>query len=196
MENFFTLVLLVYRSPRRFAEGLLHAPAPQSGLAAVLLRSVLVSGLLYLPIALLGHVPPTPSYLSFIVSERYYFALLWITPLVFLAHWLFFNALAHVSLRLLRQRSDIDLLLNLSGMIDLAIGVVLIAYDWVWIIGGWGNQWVMGFSHLVIDVWAIAISVVALKLLLDVPVWLGVALNIAAILTWLPLAMMFMRSPV
>jgi len=196
MKTFFRLLFIAYRSPRRFADGLLHAPAPFYGLAAVLLRGALVSLLEYLPLHLMGRIPPMPSYLTFIPTERYYAALLWIGPLMFVAHWLFFSSLAHVGLRLLRQRSDMDILVNLSGMISLVIGVVLIAYDWVWIIGGWGNQWVMGFSHLAIDVWGIAISVVCLKRLLGVPAWLGIALNIIAILTWLPFGIIFMRSPV
>jgi hypothetical protein len=40
-----------------------------------------------------------------------------------------------------------------------------------------------------------AVLVVALKRLLDVPAWLGAALYVLSIAAALPLAVMFMRSP-
>jgi hypothetical protein len=196
VARFFRSWRLAYTHPQQFADVLREAEGPYLGLFATLLRGAFDSILVYLPVHFLGRLPPTPSYLPFIPTERYYLALVGIGPLVFLAHWLFFNALAHVALRIARRPSNIDVLLNCSGMIGLAIGAVLVLYDWLFILGGWGNQWVLGGTHLLIDLWAIAISVIGLKRLLGTPVWLGVLINILAIVTWLPLAVMFMRSPV
>ena len=66
----------------------------------------------------------------------------------------------------------------------------------MWLIIGGMNQYALGISHLSIDIWAIAISTIAFKRILNVPVWLGIVLSIIGIAVSLPFAIMFMRSPV
>lgn len=192
---FIRLWLTAYRSPARFAAGLRGKPAPHWGLAAVILRGLIDALLLYLPIYLMGWQPPTPSFIPIFSTEHYYRTLIFIGPLLFLAHWLMEGALMHVVLRLTRRRSDIDLILNIVGMTSLAIAAVILAWDWLCIAAGWGDQYFLGISHLIIDGWGIVIAVVAFKRLLGVPVWLGILLQILGIATWLPLGMTFMRSP-
>jgi hypothetical protein len=184
-----------YHAPARFAEGLRGRPAPHWGLLAVGLRAALISLGLYLPLHLLGRVPPFPSYLAFIPTERYYGALIWITPLVFVAQWLLDGALTHVILRLLGRASDMDQILNVYGVGALVVGAFLLVWDWAWVLVGGLNQVALGISHLVLDVWGLVLAVVALKRLLGVPIGLGVVLDLLAVATSLPLAIMFMRSP-
>jgi len=86
--------------------------------------------------------------------------------------------------------------LNISGFVTLAIGTVIIIWDIFWLIVGGQNQYSMGMSHVIIDIWAIAIITIALKRILDVPIWLGNLLNIAGIAVSLPLAILFMPSPI
>ncbi|MBN1399447.1 MAG: hypothetical protein JXA74_01345 [Anaerolineae bacterium] len=200
--TFFQVWLSGYYSPGRFARGLLDRPAPQWGLLAVGLRAALISLGLYLPLHLLGRTPPLRSYLPFIPTERYYGALVWITPLVLVAQWLLDGALTHVLLRLLRRPSDLDQILNIYGLSALVVGAFLMVWDWAWIAIGiaWDpyggiDQFLLGTSHLVLDVWGLVLAVVALKGLLGVPIWLGVALDLLAVAASLPLAIMFMRSP-
>ena len=50
-------------------------------------------------------------------------------------------------------------------------------------------------ERLLIDVWAVIITVMGLRKLLKVPVWLGAVVYILAIATAVPLAIMFMRFP-
>jgi len=192
---FLRLWLTAYRSPALYADGLRDKPAPQWGLAAVVLRGLIDSLLLYLPIHLMGWQPPTPSFIPIFSTEHYYRTLIFIGPLLFLAHWLMSGAFTHIVLRLTRRRSDIDLILNILGMTNLVIAAVIIAWDWLCIAAGWGNQYILGISHLVIDTWGIAIAVIAFKRLLGVPIWLGILLQVLGIITWLPLGMIFMRSP-
>jgi hypothetical protein len=192
---FLRLWLTAYRSPARFADGLRDKPAPHWGLYAIILRGLIDSLLLYLPVYLMGWQPPTPSYIPIFSTEHYYRTLIFIGPLVFLAHWLLGSALTHVVLRLTRRRSDVDLILNILGMTTLAIATVILAWDWLFIAAGWGNQYFLGISHLIIDGWGIAITVVAYKRLLGVPVWLVILLSLLGIATWLPFGMMVMRSP-
>jgi hypothetical protein len=193
--SYVKLWFTAYINPRKFSDELTTAPAPAWGFFAALQRSVMDSLLIYLPIYLLGRIPPTPSYLSFIPTEKYYGALIFLTPIILLAEWLLSSSLMHLILRLGKRQSDFDKILNISGFVALAIGTVLIAWDALWFMIGGMTQYSLGISHLIIDIWAIAITTIALKRILKVPVWLGLLLNIIGIAVSMPFAIMFMRSP-
>jgi hypothetical protein len=183
-------------NPRKFTDELIKTPAPRWGFFAALQRGLMVSLLTYLPVYLLGKVPPTASNLSFISTEEYYGALIILAPIVLIAGWLLSSSLMHLILRLSKRQSDIDKLLNISGFTALAIGTVIIIWDAFWLIAGGMTQYGLGISHLLIDIWAIAITTIALKRILNVPVWLGILLNIAGVAASMPFAIMFMRSPI
>ena len=101
----------------------------------------------------------------------------------------------HLILRISNRKSDIDQILNISGFVALAIGSVLILWDWIWVLLGGMNQYGLGISHLLIDIWGIAIATVGFKRILGVPIWLGILLNLIGMAVTLPIAIMFMRSP-
>jgi len=194
--NYVTLWLTAYINPIRFVDELSTKPAPQWGFFAALQRGLMDSLLTYLPVYLLGRTPPTPSNLSFIPTENYYGALIFLAPIVLVAIWLISSALTHLILKLSYKRSDFDLILNISGFIALVVGSIIILWDGLWLIIGGMNQYTLGISHLVIDIWAIVITTIALKRILSVPVWFGLILSIIGIAVSLPLAIMFMRSPI
>jgi hypothetical protein len=162
---------------------------------AQLLRGILDSLLIYLPAYLMGRVPPTPSFLSFVPTDQYYLALVFLAPIVLLAILLMQSAIIHVALRLLGRHSDIDQILNIVGMAALVVGAVLIPWDWACFALGLADQYFLGISHLVISLWAVVIIVVGLRRILSVPLWLGIILSVLIIPIALPFAMMFMRSP-
>jgi len=193
--TYLKLWFTAYINPRRFSDELIAAPTPAWGFYAALQRGVMDSLLIYLPIYLLGRIPPTPSYLSFIPTDKYYGALVLLTPLILLAEWLLSSSLMHLILRLGKRQSDFDKLLSISGFVALAIGTVLIVWDALWFMIGGMTQYSLGISHLIIDIWAIAITTIALKRILKVPVWLGILLNIIGMAVSMPIAIMFMRSP-
>jgi hypothetical protein len=193
--TYLKLWFTVYINPRKFSDELAISPAPCWGFFAALQRGLMDSLLIYLPMCLLRRVPPTRSYLSFIPDEKYYGALLILGPIVLLAEWLLSSSLMHLILRLGKRFSDFDKVLNVSGFSALAIGSVLILWDALWLLTGGMNQYSLGISHLLIDLWAIAIATIALKRILKVPIWLGILLNIIGIIVSMPLAIMFMRSP-
>ncbi len=194
--NYLKLWLTAYINPKKFADELATKPAPNWGFIAALQRGLMDSLFIYLPVYLMGRIPPTPSNLSFISSENYYGFLIFLAPIVLIVEWLISSSLMHLILKLSSKRSDIDQILNISGFSALAIGTVIILWDALWLIIGGMNQYTLGISHLILDIWVIVISVIALKRILDVPVWLGIVLNIIAIAVSLPLAIMFMRSPI
>ena len=195
MWDFVKVWLTGYVNPARFAERLAHRPAPHWGFYAQAVRALMDSFLLYLPLFLMGRTPPTPSYVSFIPTDTYYGTLVWLAPVVLLAQWLLGGSVMHVALRLGGRPSDLDRILNITGMATLVVGAFLVVWDWVWILLGGMNQYWLGYSHLLIDVWGVVIIVVGLKKLLDVPPWLGVVLYILALVFVFPLAVLFMRSP-
>ena len=117
-------------------------------------------------------------------------------PLFLVGQWLMLSALLHVLLRLLGRRSDLDQILNITGLAALIVGAFLVVWDWVWIVAGWHNEVLLGLSHMVLVIWGLAITVLGLKRILDVPVWLGVVLNVVWVAVGWPLSATVMRSPV
>jgi hypothetical protein len=194
-REFLRLWLTGYVNPAKLVDGLADRPAPHWGLYAQSLRALMVSFLLYLPLFLVGRTPPTPSNLSFVPADRYYGALVWLAPIVFAAQWLLAGSVMHLVIRLSGRPSDLDQILNITGMGTLVVGAFLVIWDWAWILIGGLDQYWLGYSHLLIDVWGVVIAVVGLKRLLRVPVWLGVAAYVLALLSAVPMAVMFMRSP-
>ncbi|MHB1317542.1 MAG: hypothetical protein ACYCYF_02880 [Anaerolineae bacterium] len=60
---------LGYRDPVGFGRAALRATAPRAGLTAVAIRSALDVGLMYLPAAMSGRQPPTPSFIAWLPTE-------------------------------------------------------------------------------------------------------------------------------
>lgn len=194
--NFIRLWLLGYVNPAKLVDELRSKSAPHWGLLAQLIRALLDSLLLYLPLALMGRQPPTPSNLSFLSTEHYYRALIWLSPFVLMAELMMTAAFLHLVIRLSGRHSDFDQIVNISGMAALVVGAFLLPWDWVWFTIGSVDQYFLGISHLVFSLWAVLITVLGLKRSLDVPVWLGVLLSLLAMPVALPFGIMFMRSPV
>jgi hypothetical protein len=193
--NFAQAWFIGYVNPRKFADVLKSKPAPHWGFYAQVLRSLMDSLLLFLPVALMKRQPPTSSYLTFIPTDQYYMALIWLTPFVFMAQWLLGAALVHVALRLARLPSDMDQILNLTGMAGLVIGAFLVVWDWFWFFVGGANQYFLGISHLIIDVWWFVIVVTGLKRICGVPTKYGILMSVLAFAAALPFAIIIMRAP-
>jgi hypothetical protein len=193
--NFAQVWFTGYVNPRRFVDALKSKPAPHWGFYAQVLRSLMDSLFLYLPVALLKRQPQTPSYLTFIPTEQYYIALIWLTPLVFMAEWLLGAVAVHVALRLSKLPSDIDQILNFTGMAGLVIGAFLVVWDWFWFVVGGANQYFLGISHLIIDVWWFVIVVTGLKRICGVPARFGILMSLLAFAAAMPFAVIFMRAP-
>ncbi len=194
--GFLRVWLTGYVSPTRMVEVLREKPAPHWGFYAQLGRALLDSILLYLPLALMGRAPSTPSSLPFIPTERYYAASVLFMPVFLVAQWLLLGGVVHLILRLSGRRSDVDQILNITGMAALIVGAFLVVWDWVFILLGGEDVVFLGISHLVFDLWAILITVRGLERILGVPVWLGVVLNLVWVGLGVPLAILFVRGPV
>jgi len=193
--NFFEAWLAGYTDPKKFVDGFIAKPAPHWGLYATLIRGLMDGVLLYLPIAILGRTPPTPSYLSWIATESYYQTLVWLTPLLFIIQWLLGGAIMHVTLRMTDQPGDIDRILNLTGMSGLVVGFVLLIWDWLWFFIGGVDQYFLGISHLVIDIWWFVLVVNGLSRGCGVSRAHALAACLLSFVGVFPFAVIFMRAP-
>jgi len=193
--SFVRLWFTGYYSPVKMMEELRSKPAPQWGFYGQFLRAALDSLLLYLPIALMGRIPPMPSNLSFLPTEQYYWHLIWLSPIVLAVQWMLPSAFIHVVLRFSGRRSDVDQILNIAGMSALVVGAFILLWDWLWLAVGGIDQYLLGISHLLISLWGVVIETIGLKRILGVPIWLGAILSFLVILIAWPFGIMFMRSP-
>jgi hypothetical protein len=194
--SFIRLWFSGYHHPAKMMEELGSKPAPHWGFFGQLLRAALDSLLLYFPLALIGRVPPMRSFLPLFPTEKYYWHLIRLSPMVLAAQWLLPAAFNQVVLRFTGRRSDFDQLLNIGGMTALVVGAFLFLWDWTIVLIGGSNQYLLGFSHLVISLYGVALGAIGMKKILGVPTWLGVILGLLTILIALPFGIMFMRSPV
>jgi hypothetical protein len=196
MMNFFQLWIAGFTNPAKFVDEIKTKPAPRWGFYAQLLRGLMDSLLLYLPLFLMGKAPPTPSNISFIPTGQYYGALIFLAPIVFFVQWLLGAAWFHVALRWRKYPSDIDLILNLTGMATLISGTLLLLWDWFWLLCGGIDQNTLGITHLIIDGWWIMIVLIGLKKFFNTSLGFGVMIILVAFALVLPSAIMFMRSPI
>ena len=181
--------------PSQAFEELKQAPAPKLGLYATLARSAFNSLAWYLPLSLLGISPSWPSYLTFVPTGSYYQASMVIYPLYNVAYWLLSSALLHVILRLGKQKSDIDQILNLGGVCGLVFQPVISLMDWSGVALGWhAMPVVLGITHLAIDGWVIVWLAQGFKRLLDLPIGWGAGLALLATLLNVPPAMLLLRG--
>jgi hypothetical protein len=193
--NFIQVWLLGYINPARFVKALKDKPAPLWGLIGQVVRSLMISLLLYFPIALSGRIPSTPSYITLIPTEKYYINLIWLTPLVVMTEWLLGAVVIHIFLHLQKKTSNLDLILNVTGMASLVIGLILLVWDWIWFFVGGVNQYFLGITHLVIDLWWFVIVIIGLKEVLGISVRDGIVVCLLAFATSMPFAILFMRAP-
>jgi len=185
-----------YYNPNKVIDKLKSAPAPQWGFYATLLRAGFDSFLLYLPLAILGRQPSTPSALSLLSTEKYYWASVLLMPFFLIFLWLLLSAVIHLILSLARKENSFNQILNITGMTSLIVGAPLIPVDWFFIIMGWHFSMILGFIHMIFGFGGLAIIIIGYKKILQVPVWLGVVLNIIWVLVGWPISAIFIRPPI
>ena len=193
--NFIKVWFLGYTSPTKFIDELKKKSAPHWGLFSTLLRGLMDSILLYLPIAIMGRMPPTPSYLTIIATESYYETLVWLTPVILMMEWLIGGVIIHICFRMVNQASDIDQILNITGMSGLVVGFILLLWDWLWFFIGGIDQNILGISHLIIDVWWFVLVVIGINRVIGISKRLAIGASMLSFIGVLPIAVIIMRSP-
>lgn len=192
--EFLRLWFYGYTRPSAFVDGVIAKRGWLLGFAGQGLRVAFDSLFEYLPAALMGRVPPTPPVVP-VPAGSYYWFLVFAAPTIIFAEMLLGAVAGHAILRALRRESDLGFLVNIAGMTALVVGAVIVVWDWSWFAIGFTNQYFLGITHLLLDGWAIYLSVLAMKRRLGVPVPLAIGLNIVGIIAALALAVPFLRSP-
>jgi hypothetical protein len=129
-------------------------------------------------------------------NDVYYAASVFFMPVFLLAQWLLLSVMVHSVLRLSGRRSDVDQILNITGMAAMVVGAFLVVWDWGYILLGGRDPIFLGITHLVLYAWAVTITVTGFRRMLGVPVWFAILLNLLWLLLGLPLAILFVRGPV
>jgi len=185
-----------YLHPRRALDALAGQTTPRYGAVYTLARGVMLAMLLYLPFYLLKFEPITPAYLEVFDTPNYFLYAVFIWPLFGPLSWVYLGGVVYLLLRLLGYRVDFDQLLNVGGLLDLTIGVVLLVFDWLMVVIGMHTSAVfMGVAHVLIaDPWSIALTAYFYKKYFGAPVWLSVMLGILVRLLYIPVAIVFIRT--
>jgi len=147
-------------NPSRMFGELKSKHAPQWGLWAVLVSSIVSSFTTFLPLYMLGRVPFSPSNLSILPADQYYRAQTIFFPVFALAVWLLTSSVANVILRLSGKEANFDQILNIVGI----SGLVFMPVDWLWdwtaIALNWYQMTAMAIVHSAFALWEIALITV------------------------------------
>lgn len=180
--------------PTKMIETIKEESNPRIGFQAVFIRSLLNSIFLFLPLHLIGKQPSMESWLSIIDTKNYFLFLTIVTPYVFIVMWLFLSGAIYL-LVTIKGRYRFDHILNIFGIVSLVVGSFLVVWDWLWILIGSKNYVLLGYSHLLFDCWAIWLTIICLKKIMDIKYSIGFILNLIWILLSFPIAILIMRAP-
>jgi hypothetical protein len=194
-DSFFHIWLNGYFHPKQAFKALSKKPAPFYGLYAILLRGAIISLLWMLPRAIMNLEPMSLPALPFLTSANYYWHAIWLYPVFEFSRWLLFCAFIHLCLRLFKQSSSFDSILNITGMISLMIEPIVRLWDWIVLLLGWNDDLMfLGISHALLAwPWSLVLIAIAYKQILRIsPRW-SVTVGFLASMLFIPLAMVFLR---
>ena len=180
-------------NPRRAVEQLRGQPAPHCGLRYMLMRwagTVLTTGLLALA---LKRGAPQQSYLTFLPTEAYRVAGLFISPAFGCGIWLLMSALVHLIFRLGGEESDLDPILNIVGWGMLVVMPVVWLWDWAMLALNSFRVATLAPVHSVVQVWETALEALGFHRILGVKASLAVVAAVIANIIFVLLAMVFIR---
>jgi hypothetical protein len=169
-------------------------PAPQWGFVSILVRFIVTALTSILALQLLSFRPFVPSYLTLLEDANYYRAEVFFLPIFGVAAWLLSSALVHLILRISRQKSDIDRIMNVIGFSLLVVMPLVWLLDWTGIaFGFYGSTYTIPI-HALVSVWEIALMGIGfnqmLRLRWPVAVLLGLIVKAGV---YIPLAALFIR---
>jgi len=194
--TFVQIWLNFYLHPRKAMDALAQNKTPLYGALYAFIRGILLGLFLYLPFYLLKFEPISPAYLKILDTPDYFLYAIFIWPIFGLLSWVYLEGVGYVVLRLLRYPANFDQMLNLGGLLNLAIGIVILIFDWLMVALNYHTNVIfLGIAHLLIaDPWSITLTAIFYKKYFGVPVWLSVLLGILVRILYMPLAMVFIRT--
>ena len=180
-------------NPGKAMDALRTRPAPLWGLVAVVVRFVLTSLVVALPLALLGRTPFQAPYLSLIPEERYYLVLVFAFPLFGLVTWLLMSGCAHLLLHLSSHHADFGQVANIVGLSMVIPVPIILAWDLIMILAGTYRLATMAPSHSLFQVWETVLGTVGFKRVLGLRTRPAILVAIAVNLIYVLLGALFSR---
>ena len=194
MKEFLGIWLLVITKPKKAFSKLGEKPAPMWGLIAILIRFIGTSLTSILALYLIGFRPFVASYLNILSEENYYLAEIFFLPIFGIGAWLLSSALVHLILRIFRQESQIDWIMNVIGVSLLGVMPVVWLLDWSGIAFGFYGATFTIPIHASISFWEVGLMAVGFKRMKNIN-WIG-AIFLGLIVkagVYIPLAAIFIR---
>jgi hypothetical protein len=177
--------------PTKAFDELKAKPAPVWGFWVVLVFNLLISATTLLTQYLLHRPPFLESWLTFLPTDRYFLPEMFFLPPLRVLVWLMGAAMVHLGLRLARQTSDIDLILNIGALGTLVIMPVILVSDWLLIVSN--AYFVAEFTHPVAALWGLVLTAIGVKRLLGVKSGFAFLLALISTLLSIPFLAIFAR---
>jgi hypothetical protein len=177
--------------PGRAFEVLKAKPAPAWGFWVVLGFNLLISSTTLSALCLVGRMPFLESWLTFLPTAKYIRVEIFFLPPLRIAVWLIGAAVIHLVLRLVKQASDFDILLNIGGLGYLITMPFILLSDWLLI--ALDAYWLAEYTHPLVTFWGAVLSVIGLKKLLGVKTGLAIGLVVLSMVVSIPLLAIFAR---
>jgi len=178
-------------APSRAFEELKSKPAPKWGFWVVLVFNLLISLTTLLAQYLLQQPPLMESWLTFLPTEKYLLPEMFFLPPLRILVWLLGSAIIHLGLRLARQTSDFDQILNIGGMGYLIIMPFILISDWVFVAL---NQYsIAEYTHPFAAIWSVALTYIGLKTILGTRKRLAFGMVLLSEVLTIPLLAIFAR---
>ncbi len=187
----FQLWRLGVTHPARAFDELRSRPAPAWGFWVVLTFNLLISATTLLTLYALGRRPFLESWLTFLPTEKYLLAEMFFLPPLRMLVWLLSSALIHLGLRLAGRPGGMDLILNMGGLGYLIIMPFILLSDWLLI--ALNAYDLAEYSHSLVAVWSLVLTVIGLRRLLGVKTGLAIVLGLVSLLFTIPILAIFSR---
>ncbi len=192
--NYFQLYLTAVFHPARAFDEIRSRPAPLWAFKVLLFFNLLISATSTLARYLLGYGPMMPSSLTFLPDEHYLLAEIFFLPVVRMLAWLLGAAVIHLGIRLAGKPSDMDQILNISGVIYLVVMPYTFLIDWTSIALNVYGTGVIIILHGVVDlVWSLALGVIGLRQLLAISTKLALTVSLINVAVGIPLLALVAR---
>jgi hypothetical protein len=107
--------------------------------------------------------------------------------------WLLGSASVYLVLRLARQTSDFDQILNILGMGMLIPMPVVLVWDWTMIALNRYQMIVMAISHSLFALWGVILYSIGFKRILGLRALVAIGLAVVVAVVYILLAMVFIR---
>jgi hypothetical protein len=138
------------------------------------------------------HRPPfLESWLTFLPTAKYLLVEIFFLPPLRIVVWLIGAAVIQLGLRLAKQASDFDILLNIGGLGYLITMPFILLSDWLLI--ALNTYWLAEYTHPLSAFWGAVLTVIGLKKLLGVKTGLAIGLVILSMAVSIPLLAIFAR---